>query len=194
MIVTREPSAGTWCFSAVQRVAVAIAICRSGLAPCCCSLHAPPLLLQSIWVSANRRPLPMPAIRRHPNNGLSEMPLLAIGQCISSKILPRSMPSRPGRPARLSSLGSSGGAAQRSNSGTSKGVGGCRLAASMESRRPRILKAVFAFSQDLERHRGVKPSRRFCPQEVLAVPARLALLNILWRIPLSICTAYGLTA
>jgi hypothetical protein len=51
-----------------------------------------------------------------------------------------------------------------------------------------------AFSQDLNDAAGSYQAGGSGSLEVLIPPARLALLNILWRIPLSIFTAYGLTA
>lgn len=137
----------------------------------------------------------MPAIRRHPKNGLAEMPLTAIGQCISSKRLQHSDAELARRPARLSSLGSSG----RAVSSTSIQVrtwmmGGWGIREVSAASGIIEFSRYICFFPDQRRHRGVKPSRRFRQDAVLAVPARLALLNILWRIPLSIFTAYGLTA
>ena len=56
--------------------------------------------------------------------------------------------------------------------------------------------SIIAFS-GVEREIEGAHSRRisaFSLKEVFILPARLALLNILCRIPLSISTAYGLTA
>jgi hypothetical protein len=69
-----------------------------------------------------------------------------------------SKPTWPERPARPSSLGPSGAAFRYTH--------GCsRLGASEGLGRPRVSPVGFAFSQDHQRHRGVIPSGRFCPQK-----------------------------
>jgi hypothetical protein len=158
MFVTRERSAGTKCSSAAQfsvslsvYLSIYLSVCRSGLAAARC-MH----LRYCCRASGSPRmgdPYRSSDPETHPKNGHPEMLLLAIGQCISSKILPRSMPTWPERPARLSSLGSSGGAAQRSNSGTSKGVGGWRRLRSLGGL---DFSSCICFFPGPRRHRGVK--------------------------------------
>jgi hypothetical protein len=98
------------------------------------------------------------------------------------------MPKCPDRFARLSSLGCSGAEAVRYSGPSVLGL--------PEDSRPLVkhVSSDIAFSQDLNDGAGSYQAAGSGSQEVLIPPARLALLNILWRIPLSICTAYGLTA
>ena len=113
----------------------------------------------------------MPAIRRCPKNGHSEMPpllwALAIGQCSSSKkvALLRSMPTGPERLVRLSCPGLSGGVqaskvAFRYPQGA-LAAGGVRSLGVLDFSRWMYL----LFPNDPRRHRGVIPGPRFSSQE-----------------------------
>jgi hypothetical protein len=101
----------------------------------------------------------MPAIRRRPKNGLPEMPLLAIGQCISNEGLQRSR-TGPNGLARPSILESSGTTVFRP--GTHMVLGGWGRPWSLSGLE---YSSSICFFPDHQRHRGVKPSRRFCPQK-----------------------------